>query len=74
MAQYLGNGALVYFGFPVAHEDDAERAVRAALMLREATQAVEVDGTPLQVRAGLATGLVVAGDRAEGSKAPMNNK
>jgi class 3 adenylate cyclase/tetratricopeptide (TPR) repeat protein len=70
VAQYLGNGALVYFGFPVAHEDDAERAVRAALMLREATQAVEVDGTSLQVRAGLATGLVVVGDRAEGSKAP----
>jgi predicted ATPase/class 3 adenylate cyclase len=69
VAQYLGNGALVYFGFPIAHEDDAERAVRAALMLREGAQAIEVDGMHLQVRAGLATGLVVAGDRAEGSKA-----
>ena len=69
VAQYLGNGALVYFGFPIAHEDDAERAVRAALLVRDGAQAIEVDGTRLQVRAGLATGLVVAGDRAEGSKA-----
>ncbi|MBV8850850.1 MAG: AAA family ATPase, partial [Methylobacteriaceae bacterium] len=70
VAQYLGNGALIYFGFPTAHEDDAERAVRAALTLREGTQVIDVDGSPLQVRAGLATGLVVAGDRAEGSQAP----
>ncbi|MBV9394538.1 MAG: AAA family ATPase [Methylobacteriaceae bacterium] len=69
VAQYLGDGALVYFGFPVAGEDDAERAVRAAILLREAVQALEVDGKRLQVRSGLATGLVVAGDRAEGSKA-----
>jgi class 3 adenylate cyclase/tetratricopeptide (TPR) repeat protein len=69
VAQYLGDGALVYFGFPAAGEDDAERAVRAAIMLREAVQAVEVDSKQLQVRSGLATGLVVAGDRAEGSKA-----
>ena len=69
VAQYLGDGALVYFGFPLAQEDDAERAVRAALMLREAMQTLEVEGKPLQVRAGLATGLVVAGDRSEGSKA-----
>ncbi|MBV8851724.1 MAG: AAA family ATPase, partial [Methylobacteriaceae bacterium] len=69
VAQYLGGGALIYFGFPVAHEDDAERAVRAALLLRERVQVTEFEGTSLQVRAGLATGLVVAGDRAEGSKA-----
>jgi class 3 adenylate cyclase/tetratricopeptide (TPR) repeat protein len=69
VAQYLGGGALVYFGFPVAHEDDAERAVRAALLLRERAEATEIHGAHLQVRAGLATGLVVAGDRAEGSKA-----
>jgi class 3 adenylate cyclase/predicted ATPase len=69
VAQYLGDGALVYFGFPVAHEDDAERAVRAALLLREVVQAIDVKGAHLEVRAGLATGLVVVGDRAEGSKA-----
>lgn len=69
VAQYLGDGALVYFGFPVAHEDDAERAVRAAIMLRDITQSRDAKGEPLQVRCGLATGLVVVGDRAEGSKA-----
>jgi class 3 adenylate cyclase/predicted ATPase len=69
VAQYLGDGALIYFGFPTAHEDDAERAVRAALLLvRKAAQPTEV-GESLQVRAGVATGLVVVGDRAEGSTA-----
>jgi class 3 adenylate cyclase/tetratricopeptide (TPR) repeat protein len=67
VAQYLGDGALVYFGFPAAHEDDAERAVRAALLVRDAAQSIEVKGNFLQVRAGLATGLVVVGDRPEGS-------
>jgi hypothetical protein len=52
VAQYLGDGALVYFGFPVAHEDDAERAVRAALLLREVVQAIDVKGAHLEVRAG----------------------
>jgi class 3 adenylate cyclase/predicted ATPase len=69
VAQYLGDGALVYFGFPAAHEDDAERAVRAALLVRDAAQSIEVKGKSLQVRAGLATGLVVVGDRPEGSAA-----
>ncbi|MBV9064674.1 MAG: AAA family ATPase, partial [Methylobacteriaceae bacterium] len=69
VAQYLANGALIYFGFPAAQEDDAERAVRAAVMLRDGAQALQVDGTVLEVRAGLASGLVIAGDRAEGSKA-----
>jgi class 3 adenylate cyclase len=69
VAQYLSDGALIYFGFPVAQEDDAERAVRAALLLREGMQAVKGEGQPLHGRFGLATGLVVAGDRAEGSKA-----
>ena len=70
VAQYLSDGTLVYFGYPTAHEDDAERAVRAALLLREAVQAIEVNGMRLQARAGLASGLVVVGDRADGSKAP----
>jgi class 3 adenylate cyclase/predicted ATPase len=70
VAQYLSDGTLVYFGYPTAHEDDAERAVRAALLLREAVQAIDANGMGLQVRAGLATGLVVVGDRADGSKAP----
>jgi class 3 adenylate cyclase/tetratricopeptide (TPR) repeat protein len=69
VAQYLGDGALVYFGFPVAHEDDAERAVRAALLLRDAAGKVEAKGTRLEVRSGVATGLVVVGDRATGSEA-----
>ncbi len=69
VAQYLGHGALVYFGYPVAHEDDAERAVRAALLLRDAAQGVAVNGLDLQMRAGLATGLVIVGDRSEGSQA-----
>jgi class 3 adenylate cyclase len=64
VAQYLGDGALVYFGFPVAHEDDAERAVRAALLLRDAAGKLEPKGTRLEVRCGLATGLVVVGDHA----------
>ena len=69
VAQYMGDGALIYFGYPAAHEDDAERAVRAALLICKAAPSVEVKGASLQVRAGLATGLVVVGDRAEGSKA-----
>jgi class 3 adenylate cyclase/predicted ATPase len=69
VAQYLGDGALIYFGFPAAHEDDAERAVRAALLVRKEAQTIKVKGDSLQVRAGLATGLVIVGDRAEGSKA-----
>ena len=69
VAQYLAHGALIYFGYPVAHEDDAERAVRAALLLRDATRQVCVNGLDLQMRAGLATGLVVVGDLSEGSQA-----
>jgi predicted ATPase/class 3 adenylate cyclase len=69
VAQYLGDGALNYFGFPAAHEDDAERAVRAALLIRKAAEVIKVKGESVQMRAGLATGLVIVGDRAEGSKA-----
>jgi predicted ATPase len=53
----------LYFGYPAAHEDDAERAIRAALALTEAVQKLETSAKlPLQVRVGMATGLVVVGD------------
>jgi len=61
VAQYLGDGVLVYFGYPEAHEDDAERAVRAGLELIAALSAIKTSAS-LQVRIGVATGLVVAGD------------
>jgi hypothetical protein len=57
----MGDGVLIYFGYPQAHEDDAERAVRAGLGLVEAVGRLRVQG-PLQVRIGVATGLVVVGD------------
>jgi class 3 adenylate cyclase/tetratricopeptide (TPR) repeat protein len=63
VARYMGDGVLAYFGYPQAHEHDAERAVRAGLALVEAVQKLEsVAGVPLQVRVGIATGLVVVGD------------
>ena len=61
VSQYLGDGVLVYFGYPQAHEDDAERAVRAGLELVEAVTALKTRAT-LQTRVGIATGLVVVGD------------
>jgi class 3 adenylate cyclase/tetratricopeptide (TPR) repeat protein len=61
VAKYMGDGVLIYFGYPQAHEDDAERAVRAALALIEAVGKLRVQ-EPLQVRIGVATGLVVVGD------------
>ena len=61
VAKYLGDGVLVYFGYPQAHEDDAERAVRAGLELIEAVSALKA-ASPLQTRVGIATGLVVVGD------------
>src|SRR6516164_5947154 len=66
VAQYLGDGVLVYFGYPEAHEDDAERAVRAGLELIEAMTALETPAS-LQTRVGIATGLVVVGDLMAGS-------
>ncbi|MEH2513547.1 class 3 adenylate cyclase/predicted nucleic acid-binding Zn ribbon protein [Nitrobacteraceae bacterium AZCC 1564] len=65
VAKYMGDGVLVYFGYPHAHEDDAERAVRAGLALVETigTTALPLPGEmKLQVRVGIATGLVVVGD------------
>jgi class 3 adenylate cyclase/tetratricopeptide (TPR) repeat protein len=63
VARYMGDGMLVYFGYPRAHEDDAERAVRAGLALVGAVaQLGDGAGTALRVRVGIATGLVVVGD------------
>jgi class 3 adenylate cyclase/predicted ATPase len=61
VSQYLGDGVLVYFGYPQAHEDDAERAVRASLDLVAAVAALKTRAA-LQTRVGIATGLVVVGD------------
>ena len=61
VAKYMGDGVLVYFGYPQAHEDDAERAVRAGLELVAAVGALK-SPTTLQTRVGIATGLVVVGD------------
>ena len=61
VAKYMGDGVLVYFGYPQAHEDDAERAVRAGLELIAAVSALK-SSAPLQTRVGIATGLVVVGD------------
>ena len=62
VAKYMGDGVLVYFGYPQAHEDDAERAVRAGLELIASGQCARSRRAPLQTRVGIATGLVVVGD------------
>jgi class 3 adenylate cyclase/predicted ATPase len=62
VAKYMGDGVLVYFGYPRAHEDDAERAVRAGLGAIEAVGGLDVKSVELQARVGIATGLVVVGD------------
>src|SRR5215468_702769 len=61
VAKYMGDGVLIYFGYPQAHEDDAERAVRAGLELIQAVGGLK-SSAPLQTRVGIATGLVVVGD------------
>ena len=61
VAKYMGDGVLIYFGYPQAHEDDAERAVRAGLEIVAAITALK-SSVPLQTRVGIATGLVVVGD------------
>jgi class 3 adenylate cyclase/predicted ATPase len=73
IAQYLGDGLLVYFGYPLAHEDDAQRAVRAGLGMVEAvgqlhTHLAQERGVRLAVRLGVHTGLVVVGDVGGGSR------
>ena len=65
VAQYLGDGLMTYFGWPVAHEDSAERAVSAALDIVGAVKDVAAPA-PLQVRVGIATGPVVVGETGAG--------
>ena len=63
VAKYMGDGVLAYFGYPLAHEHDAELAVRAGLAIVEAAPKLETAaGAPLHVRVGIATGIVVVGD------------
>jgi predicted ATPase/class 3 adenylate cyclase len=63
IARYMGDGALAYFGYPRAHEDDAEQATRAGLALVDAVATLKTDiDAKLQVRVGIATGMVVVGD------------
>jgi class 3 adenylate cyclase len=62
IARYVGDGVLIYFGWPEAQENDAERAVRAGLAVAATVSAVSVGGELLHVRVGIATGLVVIGE------------
>jgi class 3 adenylate cyclase len=73
IAQYLGDGLLVYFGYPQAHEDDAQRAVRAGLGMVEAIGTLQArwpqeSGGPLAIRVGIHTGLVVVGEMGGGTR------
>ena len=73
VAQYLGDGLLVYFGYPVAHEDDAQRAVWTGLGILEAlaprtAQRALPPGEPVAVRLGVHTGLVVMGEVGAGAR------
>ena len=63
VARYMGDGLLAYFGYPEAHEDDAEQAARAGLELVEAVANLQLEiAVSMQVRVGIATGTVVIGD------------
>ncbi len=62
VAQFLGDGVMAQFGFPIAHEDDAQRAVRCALAMIDAVREMNADGTTLHTRVGIATGTEVVGD------------
>ena len=73
LAQYLGDGVLVYFGYPVAHEDDAQRAVRTGLGMLDALEPLNTrlalpPEDRLAVRLGVHTGLVVVGDVGAGDR------
>src|SRR5262249_20493609 len=69
IAQYLGDGLLVYFGYPLAHEDDAQRAVRAGLGILEAIcHAPLLQAHRVRVHLGIHTGVVVVGDIGAGTK------
>ena len=72
IAQYLGDGLLIYFGWPQAHEDDAQRAVHAGLGILEAMRGLnkrleQEKGIRLAVRIGVHTGLVVVGEIGQGA-------
>jgi class 3 adenylate cyclase/predicted ATPase len=62
VAKYMGDGVLAYFGYPQAQEDAAEQAVRTGLALVDAVSRLSAGGESLQVRVGIATGLVIVGD------------
>jgi class 3 adenylate cyclase len=62
VAKYMGDGVLAYFGYPRAHEDDAERAVRAGLGLIDAVGRLDIKSAKLEARVGIATGVVIVGD------------
>lgn len=73
VAQYLGDGVLAYFGYPAAHEDDAERAIRAGLALIDALPALRpAPQVVLRARIGIATGVVVVGDLIRGGVTQEN--
>ena len=76
IARYVGDGLLVYFGYPQAHEDDAQRGVRAGLGIVEAIEQLDSkvgnSNVNLAVRIGVATGLVVAGDIGGGERVEEN--
>ena len=68
VAKFLGDGLLAYFGYPAAHEDEAENAVRAGLdLVAKVRRLLLPSGEALKVRVGVATGLVVVGNIATGS-------
>jgi class 3 adenylate cyclase len=75
VAQHLGDGLLVYFGYPAAHEDDAQRAVRAGIEIIDALRASPLQHRqlpiPIQVRIGIHTGLVVIGEIGSSAKREM---
>ena len=62
IAKYMGDGVLIYFGYPKADEDDAERAVHAGLALLQDIGKIQTNFGPLEIRVGIASGLVVVGD------------
>ena len=62
VAKYMGDGILIYFGYPRAHEDDVERSIRAGLAVIDAVGRLDIGSVKLRARVGIATGLVVVGD------------
>jgi len=72
VAQFQGDGVMAYFGWPTVHEDDASRAVAAGLELAEALPRLSTPGgLPIEVRVGVATGLVVVGGESAAEGRPV---